>query len=88
MDGMERDVTFNSALSGRLSATTPVLSYSPADLAWNGFVSYHPHYLRRAGLWRVLDHIIHSVSEDIKKPAIKSRTSSDESAVAPVLVKR
>ena len=73
---------FNSALSGKLSATTPV-SYTPADLTWNGFVSYHPHYLRRAGLWRALDQIIHSVSEDMKKSAVKSRTSSDESAVVP-----
>jgi hypothetical protein len=74
---------FKSPLSGKLSAATPVLSYTPADVTWNGFVSYHPHYLRRAGLWRALDQIIHSVSEDIEKPTVKSRTSSDESAVAP-----
>jgi hypothetical protein len=72
---------FELPLSGKLSVATPVLSYIPADVTWNGFVSFHPNYLRRAGLWWALDQIIHSVSEDIEKRAVKSRISSDKPAM-------
>lgn len=54
---------FKSPLLGKLSSTTPVLSYSPGGATWSGFVSFHPHYLRRARLWSALDQIIHLISE-------------------------
>jgi hypothetical protein len=65
---------FKRPLSGELSVRTPVLSYIPAGVTWNGFVSFHPNYLRRARLWHALDHIVQLVCNDVEKRAIETRT--------------
>jgi len=53
---------FKSPVLGKLSTTTPILSYTPEGASWNGIVSFHPNYLRRAGLWSALDKIVHLAS--------------------------
>jgi hypothetical protein len=54
---------FGSPLRESLSKTNPILAYSPENASWNGIVTLHPNYLRRAGLWQTLDKVVRLTSK-------------------------
>jgi hypothetical protein len=49
---------FHAPLRGKLSKKNPIVLYTPASVGWKGIVTYHPSFLRRAGLREVLDEIV------------------------------